>query len=240
MFQGKRILAIIPARGGSKGLPRKNILPLCGLPLIGWPINAARGSKYVDRIIVSTDDAEIAEKATSLGAEIPFLRPPELASDSATSFSVVEHAVNFHRDKGDFFHYILLLEPTSPLTESSDVDKAIELLFQNPNNASSIVGVSEVHSSHPDFDLIIDSDGLIKPYLGKNFSVKRRQEIQKVYFLEGSLYFSEIETYFNKQTFYHDKTLPYIVPKWKSFEIDDFVDWVCVEAILNNINKIKK
>jgi N-acylneuraminate cytidylyltransferase len=124
VINGKRVLAIIPARGGSKGLPRKNILPLGGLPLIGWSVNAALNSKYVDRVILSSDDEEVCTVAQELGCDVPFKRPSELATDTANTASVVSHAVG---QCGDGYDIILLLQPTSPLRTVTDVDNALEL-----------------------------------------------------------------------------------------------------------------
>lgn len=241
MIDSKKVLVLIPARSGSKGLPGKNIIELCGLPLLGWPIKAAKKSKYVDRVVVSTDDQKIAEVAVSQGAEVPFIRPAELATDQASSASVIEHAVSFLSGKGDTFSYLILLEPTSPLTEAADVDTALLTLHSNRYVADSIVGVSKLEGTHPAFNVVIGEDGLIKPFLKPEFeSVYRRQDIEDVFFFEGSLYISDLSVFLKKMSFYHDRTLPYIVPRWKAFEVDDIVDLVCIEAILNNINKINK
>jgi len=240
MINKKSVIAIIPARSGSKGLPGKNVLNLCGRPLLGWPIRAAKNSTYVDRIIVSTDDKKIARIAKEKGAEVPFLRPSELALDTSTTISVIEHVVAFTKNEGKGYNYCLLLEPTSPLTESSDIDKAIEKLDSNRDIADSIVGVSKVEATHPVFDVVINKKGLIDPYLADDFSMAgRRQEIEDLYFFEGSLYISDMLILAKKKTFYHNRTLPHIVPKWKAFEVDDIVDFICIEAILSNINKIK-
>jgi len=240
MINGKSVLAIIPARGGSKGLPGKNVVDLCGRPLMGWPIKAAKNSKYVDRVIVSTDNEEIAQIARKQGAEVPFLRPPELALDISTTISVLNHAIAFTKREGLNYGYCLLLEPTSPLTESSDIDKALEKLDSNRDIASSIVGVSKIESTHPLFDVLINKKGLIKPYLGDDFSkVGRRQELSDLYFLEGSLYIADTIVLLEKKSFYHDRTLPYIVPKWKSIEVDEILDLIFVEAIMKNIGKIE-
>jgi N-acylneuraminate cytidylyltransferase/CMP-N,N'-diacetyllegionaminic acid synthase len=237
----KKLLALIPARGGSKGLPRKNIIDLCGRPLLGWPIQAASNSKYVDRIIVSTDDPEIAKIAETQGAEVPFIRPPELATDTATSFSVIEHAITYLAKKEQRYDYILLLEPTSPLTEVQDINEAMEKLQASRKTADSIISVSKVQASHPVFDVIIGEDGLIHSFMTQDFAAAgRRQDISDLYFFDGSLYISDIRVYLDKKSFYHKRTLPHIVPKWKSFEVDDMMDLICVEAILNNIDKIKE
>lgn len=241
MINGKSILAIIPARGGSKGLPQKNILHLCGLPLLGWPVKAAQDSIYVDRVIVSTDDEEIAKIAQEQGAEVPFLRPPELALDTSTTISVLEHAIEYIKKEGSIYEYCLLLEPTSPLTESADVDGALENLDSSRDIADSIVGVSRVEAAHPTFDVIINKNGLIEPYLPDGFSkIGRRQDLEDLYFFEGSVYISDTLILLEKKSFYHEKTLPYIMPRWKSIEVDEMVDLICVEAIMKNKDKINK
>ena len=230
MYNNKKILAIIPARGGSKRLPGKNIKPLCGKPLIGWTIEQAQSSKYIDEIFVSTDSNEIAAVAEDFGIKVPFLRPAELATDTSPSSAFVLHTIGYYRNKGQEFDYILLLEPTSPLRDITDINIAIEQLL-NHDTAKSIVGVSKVEATHPAFLVDISKEGLLKPYL-KEMKTLRRQELSDLYFFEGSLYLSDIEFYIKEQTFYHDLTLPYVVPKYKAYEIDDIVDFYIVEKIL--------
>ena len=230
MYNNKKILAIIPARGGSKGLPGKNIKPLCGKPLIGWTIEQAQSSKYIDEIFVSTDSNEIAAVAEDFGIKVPFLRPAELATDTSPSSAFVLHTIDYYRNKGQEFDYILLLEPTSPLRDITDINIAIEQLL-NHDTAKSIVGVSKVEATHPAFLVDISKEGLLKPYL-KEMKTLRRQELSDLYFFEGSLYLSDIDFYIKEQTFYHDLTLPYVVPKYKAYEIDDIVDFYIVERIL--------
>ena len=239
MIGEKKVLALIPARSGSKGLPGKNIINLNGKSLLGWPIEASKNSQYIDKIVVSTDDELIAQTAQNFGAEIPFLRPAELATDESTSIVVIEHALMFFKEKGIDFDYLVFLEPTSPLTEATDINRALEALESN-SLADSIVGVSLVESTHPVFDVSINKQGLIEPYLTKNFSsAGRRQEIEEVYFLDGSLYISDTSVLLQKRGFYHERTMPYIVPKWKAFEVDDLVDLLCIETIMKNKERIK-
>lgn len=226
-----KILAIIPARGGSKGLPGKNIKPLCGKPLIGWTIEQAKASKYITEIYVSTDSAEIAEVAESFGVKVPDLRPAELASDTAPSSGFVVYTLEKLAREGKVFDYVILLEPTSPLRETSDIDRSIEMLEAHPD-AESIVGVCKTECAHPAFLTRIDR-GLLQPYQGDMAAI-RRQELDELYFFEGTVYVSRTEAFLKKHGFYHDKTLPYIVPKWKSFEIDDAEDWFIIESILKN------
>lgn len=232
MINQKKVLAIIPARGGSKGLPGKNIRPLNGKPLIAWPIHAALNSRYVDRVIVSTDDTAIQQVALEFGAEAPFIRPAEFAMDTSPSSEAILHAIYYCRDNYGEYDYVVLLEPTSPLTESTDIDKALEELIAE--NGLAIVGVSKVESSHPDYCATI-GEKFLKPYNRESFTKPiRRQDIETLYFFEGSLYISEINEYLKTKTFYHDRTLPYIVPGWKSLEVDTLLDFLKIETVMKN------
>lgn len=232
MFHDESVLGIIPARGNSKGLPGKNILALSGKPLIAWSIEAARGSKYLDTIVVSTDSGEIAEIARRFGAETPFLRPPELATDEAPSIDAVEHAYRYYQGLGRRFGYIVLLEPTSPLRESGDIDAALEKMIDSRMDA--VVSVCRAEATHPAFLFRMEDHKALKPFQGGDFRPLRRQELEPVYFLEGTVYASKAETLFKKRNFCHEKTIGYEVPKWKSPEIDDAVDFMLVEAIMNH------
>lgn len=233
MYKDKNILGLIPARGGSKGLPRKNIKPLSGKPLIAWTIEQALASKYLDRVVVSTDDKEIAEISIKYGAEVPFMRPKELARDDSTTSDVILHVLKWFEDVGEKYDYLALLEPTSPLREKNDIDKCIELLIDN-EAAKSIVSVSKLESAHPEFNVVIDKkSGFIKKVDGTTeFKVLRRQDLPDIYFFDGTIYISEVKAFFKNQTFYHNRTLAYIVPRWKSIEVDEIFDLICVEAII--------
>jgi CMP-N,N'-diacetyllegionaminic acid synthase len=231
MTKDFNILAVIPARGGSKGLPGKNIRPLLGKPLIAWSIEQALGSKYVNEVFVSTDSEEIAQVARTYNAKVPFLRPVQLATDEAKTSDVLLHFIDEMEKQGNTFTHILLLEPTSPLRETEDIDKAFEMLLEC-DEATSIVGISKVESQHPYFTVSLTKDKLLRS--GNNFQILRRQDIEDLYFYEGSVYISTIEKYKELNNFYHNNTLGYIMPKWKSFEIDDMVDFVIIEALLNN------
>jgi len=231
MYKDKTFLAIIPARGGSKGLPGKNIKELCGKPLIAWSIEAGLKSKYLDEVVVSTDYQDIADIAKSYGASVPFLRPDFLASDTATSFDAVKHTIDYYKNElGKEFDYIVLLEPTSPLREVSDIDNAIKKLLDS--KANSIVGISKTEDQNPAFLIEKDKNNFISGYENKDMKVLRRQDIRDVYFFEGSVYVSKTDVLLNKKTFYHDKTIGYEVPKWKSLEIDDIYDFIMIETIM--------
>ncbi len=226
-----KILTVIPARGGSKGLPGKNIKMLLDKPLIAWSIEQALASKYVDEVIVSTDSEQIAEIARQYGARIPYMRPAALAADDTSTADVLIHLIEVLEGQGEEFDYIMLLEPTSPLREVEDIDTAFERLM-NTKDAKSIVGISHVEAQHPSFCVTLNEGGFLN---SKNdFVVLRRQEIDDLYYYEGSVYISEVEKYKEKRNFYHANTLGQIMPKWKSFEIDEIVDFIIAEALLKN------
>lgn len=241
MINNARVLAIIPARSGSKGLPGKNIRSLRGKPLLAWPVAAAQASRYVDRVIVSTDSPEFASIAAQYGAEVPFLRPAELAADASPSSAAVIHALDILAAQGDLYDYFVLLEPTSPLTEGSDVDAALETLVANRDHADAIVSVSELVSSHPAFAVRIGDDSLLFPYSAVDFTrLPRRQDIDPVYALDGSLYVSAVPAYREHLSFCHNRTMSHIMPHHKSHEVDDLVDFVCIEAILGCYDLLHK
>lgn len=229
MYKGNKILAIIPARGGSKGLPRKNIKELHGKSLIGWSIFHAQESNYIDEIFISTDSQEIANVAESCGVKVPSLRPAYLASDTASSMDFIEYTINIVEEQGKKFDYLILLEPTSPLRDVEDIDKSLEMLIDHPT-AKSIVGVCKSGGQHP-VSLTKINNGFLIPYIERNKSV-RRQDLEELYFFEGTIYATSIDGFRQYRLFYHKECLAYVVPKWKSFEVDDFIDFTIIEAIM--------
>ncbi len=233
MINQKKVLAIIPARGGSKGLPGKNTRLLHGMPLVAWPIQAALNSRWIDRVVVTTDDMEIAAIAKASGADVPFIRPAHLAADTSPSSDAILHALAYCTAEDGEYAYIVVLEPTSPLTESVDIDKALETLVAT--DRLSIVGTSQVGSSHPAYCAMMGEDGCLKPFNRDHFgSPLRRQDVDALYFFDGSLYISDVDKYREAATFYHESTLPYIVPAWKSLEIDTLLDFLMVETVMQN------
>ena len=230
-----RVLAIIPARAGSKGLPGKNVRQLHGKPLLAWPVVAARASRYVDRVIVSTDSAEYAGIARQYGAEAPFLRPADLAADTSPSSAAVIHVLDMLAARGDTYEYFVLLEPTSPLTEAADVDAALEALVARRATSDAIVSVGELVSSHPAFAVRIGDDGRVSPYSAIDFTkLPRRQDVDPMYALDGSLYISAVDVYRERLSFCHSRTLSHVMPHHKSHEVDDLVDFICIEAIIGH------
>ncbi len=232
MIDKRRVLCLITARGGSKGLPGKNIKEMCGRPLIAWSVERALQSAYIDRTVVSTDNLHIAEAARLCGAEVPFMRPNGLASDDAKSIDVILHALDALENSGDCYDLLVLLEPTSPLREVSDIDGAIELLANN-DRIESVVGVAETEACHPTY-LYSVCNGLLRPFNSDHPNGIRRQDlVEKFYFLEGSVYASTVDALRKNLGFYHDNTAPWVIERYKSVEIDEMADFVMAEALMN-------
>lgn len=241
MIENQKVLAIVPARAGSKGLPGKNIRILNGKPLLAWPIEAANSSLYIDKVVVSTDSCEYAELARVWGAEVPVLRPPELATDNSPSSAFVVHMLDVLSAKGEDYDYIVLLEPTSPLTEAHDIDAAIQSLNDRREAADSLVGVTELVVNHPDFVVRKNEGGVIAPYAAVDFTkLPRRQDIEPLFALDGSIYISSVDSFRKKLSFCHDRTLGHLMPSYKAHEVDSLLDFICIEAILMHKDQISK
>ena len=227
-----KTIAIIPARSGSKGLPGKNVKLLLGKPLISWTIESALASKNVDLVMVSTDSEEIASISLDSGAEVPFLRPLDLASDNSTTFSVVEHAINFYsNEKRINFDLVALLEPTSPIRENKDIDNMIKKLSENYEDKDAIVSLGEV-ATHPALLKTIDQYNSVVPYNTNDFNNARRQDQKKVYFPYGVGYISKVKVLLEEKTFYPKRTLGYVIERHQNYEVDDIYDFICIEEIL--------
>jgi N-acylneuraminate cytidylyltransferase/CMP-N,N'-diacetyllegionaminic acid synthase len=230
MINGLRILGIVPARAGSKGLPGKNCRKLLGKPLVQYAFDAGLKSKYIDDVVLTSDCSECHKIASESKKIQTILRPDELAGDAVPSADVIEHTINNLQIEDTRYDLFVLLEPTSPLRDFQDVDSALEMMIKS--KFQSIVSVCEAEDQHPDFMFRIENSGNLVTWSSGNFKVLRRQDVSPAYFLEGSLYISYVNSFIEKRTFCHSNTGGYIVPKWKSFEIDDIVDFVCVEAIM--------
>jgi len=230
MYKDKKILAIIPARGGSKGLPKKNIRPLLGKPLIGWTIEQAKESKYIDEIFVSTDSQEIADVSGNFGIKVPFLRPPELAKDDSATSDAILHVLNELKNSGKTYDYVALLEPTSPLRKDEDIDNALKKLIDD-KNADGLVTVGLVHMEHP---LIVKKivNNFVKPYIDNCSTIYQRQQADKAYFPYGVIYISKVDIYIEKKSFYLENTISYEIERWQNYEIDDEIDFMIAEQIL--------
>ncbi|VVB88561.1 3-deoxy-manno-octulosonate cytidylyltransferase [uncultured archaeon] len=229
MYNGKTIFGLVPARGGSKGLPGKNIRPLLGKPLIAWTIEQALSSKYLDRVIVSTDDEEIAEVSKKYGAKVPFVRPKELASDEAKGIDVVLHAIDWIERNNTPYDLILLLQPTSPNRISKDIDNSIELLFQK--NARSIVSVCETEH-HPYWSNILPHDSCMKDFIRMETMDKNRQEFPTFYRLNGAIYLAYSDYLKINKSFFGNDTFAYQMPIERSIDIDTEIDFRFAECLL--------
>jgi N-acylneuraminate cytidylyltransferase/CMP-N,N'-diacetyllegionaminic acid synthase len=196
---------------------------------------AALESRYVDKVVVSTDSEEYARIARVYGAEVPVIRPVDLAADTSPSSAAVIHMLDQLAVRGECYEYFVLLEPTSPLTEASDIDAAIEVLHSNRQKSDALVSVAELVTTHPAFALRRDNLGLIKPYASVDFTrLPRRQELDPLYVLDGSLYISTVDRYREALSFCHDRTLSHVMPDYKAHEVDSLIDFICIEAILSH------
>ncbi|PHV38914.1 cytidylyltransferase domain-containing protein [Janthinobacterium sp. BJB304] len=220
-----KTLALIPARGGSKGIPRKNINMIAGKPLIAWTIEAALASTLLDGVVVSTDNAEIAEVALRYGAQVPFLRPAELARDETPGVEPVLHALQQLPD----YDAVLLLQPTSPLRSSADIDACVALARER--EAVSVVSVSEP-DAHPDWMYRMTATQQLEKLLASQ-SHTRRQDLPTVLTLNGALYFANADWLRSSRTLLAEETLAYVMPADRSVDIDTPLDWKFAELLLN-------
>lgn len=226
MIDNITILAIIPARGGSKRFPRKNVMPLAGKPLICWTTEAAQKAKYLDRIIVSTDDQEIAAVSRDFGTEV-LMRPLELASDTASTIDVVLHVIESLDKKYDF---VMLLQPTSPLRNEKHIDEACELLIKK--NAEAIISITEMDHS-PLWANTLPKDGNMNHFLKPEIIGKRSQDLPTYYRLNGAIYLCNTNRLIDeKKLFLKDKIYSYIMDKSVSIDIDCIDDLVTTEKFL--------
>jgi CMP-N,N'-diacetyllegionaminic acid synthase len=227
---GKSI-ALIPARGGSKGLPRKNVRLVGGKPLIVWTIEAAIQSSCFNRVVVSTEDTEIADIAKSYGAEAPFQRPMELAGDQAKSIEVVIQALQWFKEHGEVFDRIALLQPTSPLRNGSDIQNAWNLFKQKKSGA--VVSVCECEHSPLWMNTIAD-DLSMADFLTPNIVNRNRQGLKQYYRLNGAIYLANIHYLTDCYGFFGPRTFAYIMPQERSVDIDSELDLKFAEFLLQN------
>ncbi len=237
MIGGKSVIAIIPARAGSKGLPGKNVRMLCGKPLVAWSIDAARASAYLDEVVVSTDGDEIAAVAAAFGAPVPFRRPAELATDTAGTLPVVEHALEHYRARGRQFDAVVLLEPTSPLREPGDIDRMLERLLEGWERFDAIVSLGEVRE-HPSIMKRL-RDAEIEPYCAELRQTTRRQDNPPAYFPYGVAYIVKTAALLDEKTFYTRRCTYYLLKPFQNYEIDGLHDFLCVEAIMKHEWKLQ-
>lgn len=230
MYNNKKILAIIPARSGSKGLKDKNIKELNGKPMIAYTIEAAIQSGLFDDVIVSTDSQVYAYTAMKFGASVPFLRPEDLSSDTATSSDMIIHTIGELNKLGKQYDYFMLLQPTSPLRTKDDIINSIELLFKK--DANSVVSVCEAENS-PLYMNTLDDNLSMDGFLSKDIKT-RRQDLDKYYRLNGAIYICNVDYFLKYNDFYKEYSYAYIMDKERSIDIDDEFDFKFVGYLLNN------
>lgn len=226
MIEGKTVFAIIPARGGSKGVPRKNIREVAGKPLIAWTIDEAKKSKYIDRLILSSEDQEIIKVAEAWGCEVPFVRPPELAQDDTPGVAPVLHALT----ELPGYDYVVLLQPTSPLRSVEDIDGCIEFCIEH--GASTCVTVTEPDKS-PYWMYVLDAQNQMKPLIETEKTIMRRQELPVVHVLNGAVYVAKCKWFMNSKLFLTNETVACPIPKERSLDIDSELDLILFETIKN-------
>jgi CMP-N,N'-diacetyllegionaminic acid synthase len=215
---GRQVLAVIPARGGSKGLPGKNLLKVNGRPLIAWSVDAAQAASHIDRVVLSSEDEAIINAARECGCEVPFIRPNSLATDLTATFDVVLHAL----DSLPGYDVVVVLQPTSPLRTVGDIDTACERF--GVSGASSCVSVTAV-SQNPYWMYRVDERQTLMPLLETLGGISRRQDLPPVYALNGALYIADVSWLRRNRGFMGNDTIAYVMPAERSIDIDSFADF---------------
>lgn len=231
MYKEKKILAVVTARGGSKGLPGKNIRILNGKPLIAWTIEQVHSSKFIDELVVSTNSNEIAKVCEAYSVEIPELRPDYLATDEASSMDVLEYVLNKEEKSGYAYDYIILLEPTSPLRKKGDLDNIIQLAIDNPEK-DGVISVGKIQLEHPMIVKKISGNGVIIPYISELSAVHQRQQHDEALFPYGVGYLIKTSVFKKEHNIYTSNIMPYYIERWQNYEIDDIYDFKCIETIM--------
>jgi CMP-N,N'-diacetyllegionaminic acid synthase len=225
MINQQKILAIIPARGGSKGLPRKNILNLAGKPLLAWTIEAAQKSCYIDRLILSSDDEKIISVAKEYKCDVPFIRPSSLATDTTPGISPILHAIQHVKE----YDYIILLQPTSPLRTTEDIDKSIEICIEK--NAPACVSITE-SSEHPFHTFFFTNENKLTSVISNIKIPNRRQDCPTTFRLNGAIYIANIPWLIKNESFISEQTIGYEMPSIRSIDIDNRIDFLLAETII--------
>ena len=238
-----KVLGIITARGGSKGLPGKNIKPLLGKPLLAYTIEAAKKSGALERVIISTDDPKIADVARQYGCEVPFLRPSEYATDTASHLDVVLHAVNLLKEKENYLpDYVMILQPTSPMRQAGHIQECVDLIVKT--GADSVFSVAKLPEEFSQYKaMLLDKNGHLRLTTGEPIykRIARRQEVVPNYYSAGLVYLFKTGLLFDPKNpnFYGDKVLPYIVEDKYAVDINTPQDWARAEEIMKEEVKSK-
>jgi CMP-N,N'-diacetyllegionaminic acid synthase len=223
-----RVLGIVPARGGSRGVPRKNIKLLGGKPLLRYTAEAALGARLLSKIILSTDDEQIAEVGRLCGLEVPFMRPPELAEDSTPTLPVIQHAVHWLENRGMCFDAVCLLQPTNPFRRAADIDGCIELL--ESSEADSVVTMLPVPDEYnPHWVYVADTEGTMRLCTGETTPITRRQDLPPAFYREGSVYVTRRDVLVYENSLYGNCVRGYVLNGDAGINIDNPSDWARAE-----------
>lgn len=226
-----RVLGLIPARGGSKGIPRKNMRQLCGKPLLQYVAETSLRARRLSRVVLSTDDLEIAELGHRCGLEVPFLRPPELATDEAAMLPVVQHAVSCLERTMEIYDAICLLQPTNPLRRPEDIDACIELLERS--GADSVVTILPVPDKYnPHWVYFRDQDDVLRLSCGELVPISRRQDLPPAFHREGSVYITRRDVLMETDSLYGKRLVGYPLSPERCVNVDNAEDWERATALL--------
>jgi CMP-N,N'-diacetyllegionaminic acid synthase len=225
----ERILGLVPARAGSKGIPNKNARLLAGIPLLARAIRSGLDSGVINRVLLTTDSREFAELGMKAGAEVPFMRPPELARDDTPMLPVIQHAVRHLVAEGWSPEIVVLLQPTAPFRQPQDIMKAVRMLRDDPQ-ADSVVSVEAVPDHHSPYFVMKVSDNRLLPFMTDGLKVTRRQDAPKAYSRNGQFYVMRTRTLLEKNSIYGENCLPYITSH-EAVNLDTMDDWVAAEKL---------
>jgi CMP-N-acetylneuraminic acid synthetase len=227
-----KVLGLVLARGGSKGIPRKNIKPLCGKPLLQYTAEAALAAQRLNRLVLSTEDKEVADIGRACGLDVPFFRPAELAEDSTPTLPVVQHALLWLECHGEHFDAVCLLQPTNPLRRAEDIDGCIELLEQL--DADAVVTVLPVPAEYnPHWVYFRHEDGRLQLSTGEANPIPRRQDLPSAFHRDGSVYVTRRRVIVENSSLYGDRLVGYLVDPKRSVNIDDVKDWERAVTIIS-------
>ncbi|MFC4542230.1 cytidylyltransferase domain-containing protein [Halosolutus amylolyticus] len=223
---GEGVLGVIPARGGSKRVPRKNVREIGGIPLVGHAVEQATEAALLEEVVVSTDDEEIAAAARKHGGRVPFPRPERLATDGATSAAVLDHALEWHADRGDEFDAVAMIQPTTPLRRASDIDETIDRW--RSTDATAGISVSE-YRAPPQWAVTMDETGTLRPYfeedaLWTDDDVPRSQDLSRLLHPNGAVFVADVPAFRAFDGFYTDRTVGYEMPISRSIDVDSPAD----------------
>lgn len=228
-----RVLGVVIARGGSKGISRKNVTTLCGKPLLQYTADAALAAGKLSSVILTTENEEIADVGRKCGLQVPFMRPQELAQDDTPSLPVIQHAVRFMQDRGDAFDAVMTLQPTNPLRRPSDIDGSIDLL--ESSGADSVISFVDVGEKHPARMKLIEADGrVVDPPFAEDFEGQRRQDLPPLFLREGSIYLTRTSVLMEQNSFKGDDCRAWMMPTQRACNIDTPFDLMMAEWLIGN------